>query len=91
MKGSLLVYSLVAGDSSIGTKNTANLYVGVPMADKIGLKDKRLSVTILWTLAEPYIIQGLEHERIKRYIVQWRFIFCLQNFEEHRILDFPYG
>ena len=85
------MYSLVARDSRIGTKNIAILYVGVPVADKIGLKDKRLSVTILWTLAEPYIIQGLEHERIKRYIVQWRFIFCLQNFEEHRILDFPYG
>ena len=85
------MYSLVARDSRIGTKNIAILYVGVPMADKIGLKDKRLSVTILWTLAEPYIIQGLEHERIKRYVVQWRFIFCLQNFEEHRILDFPYG
>ena len=85
------MYSLVARDSRIGTTNIAILYVGVPMADKIGLKDKRLSVTILWTLAEPYIIQGLEHERIKRYIVQWRFIFCLQNFEEHRILDFPYG
>ena len=82
---------LVARDSSIGTKNIAILYVGVPMADEIGLKDKRLSVTILWTLAEPYIIQGLEHERIKRYIVQWTFIFCLQNFEEHRLLDFPYG
>ena len=55
------MYSLVARDSRIGTKNIAILYVGVPMADKIGLKDKRLSVTILWTLAEPYIIQGLEH------------------------------
>ena len=55
-----MVYSLVVRGSSFGTKNVASLYVGVPMADKIGLKDGRPSVTILWTLAEPYIIPGLE-------------------------------
>ena len=62
MKESLIVYSLVARGSSIGTKNFASLYVSVSMTNKIGLKDGRLSVTILWTLAEPYIIPGLEPE-----------------------------
>ena len=41
------------------------MYVGIPMADEIGLKDGRPSVTILWTLAEPYIIPGLELEEVK--------------------------
>ena len=46
-----MVYSLFVSGSSIGTKNFASLYVGVPMADKMGLKDGRPSVTILWTFA----------------------------------------
>ena len=56
------MYSLVIRGSSIGTKNFASLYVGVLMADKIGLKDGMPSVTILWTLAESCIIPGLEPE-----------------------------
>ena len=40
------MYSLVVRNSSIGTKNFASLYVGVPMVDK-GLKNGRPSVTIL--------------------------------------------
>ena len=56
MKESLVVYSSVVRGSSIGTKDFASLYVGVAMEDKIGLTDGRASVTILWTLAEPYII-----------------------------------
>ena len=59
------MYSLVVSGSSIGTKNFASFYVDVPMADKIGLKDGRPSVTILWTLAKPYIIPGLEPEGLK--------------------------
>ena len=59
------MYSFVVRGSSIGTKNFASLYVGVPMADQIGLKDGRPSVTILWTIAKPYIIQGLEPEGLK--------------------------
>ena len=35
------------------------------MTDKIGLKDGAPSVTILQTLAEPYIILGLELEGLK--------------------------
>ena len=62
---SLIVYSLVVRYSSIGTKNFASLYVGVPIADNRGVKDGRQSVTILWTLAEPYIIPGLEPEGLK--------------------------
>ena len=49
VKEFLIVYSLVVRGSSIGTKNLASLYFGVSMADKIGLKDGRPSVTILWT------------------------------------------
>ena len=59
------MYSLVVRGSSIGTKNFASLYVGVPMADKISLKDGRPSVTIVWTLAKPYTIPGLEPEGLK--------------------------
>ena len=61
----LIVYSLVVRGSRTGTKNFASLYVGVPMTDKIGLKDGRPSLTILWTLAKPYIIPGLEPEGLK--------------------------
>ena len=35
------------------------------MANKIGLKDGRPSVTILWALTKPYIIPGLELEGLK--------------------------
>ena len=59
------MYSLVDRGSSIGTKNFASLYVGVSIADKIDLKDGRTSVIILWTLAKPYIIPGLEPEGFK--------------------------
>ena len=38
------MYSFVARGSSIGTKNFASLYVGVLMADRIGLKAGRPSV-----------------------------------------------
>ena len=64
-----MVYSLVVWGSSIETKNFASLYVGVPMGDKTGLKDRRSSVIILWTLAKPYIIPGLEPEGLK-------FLYC---------------
>ena len=60
------MYSLVVRGSIIRTKNLASLYVGVPMTDKIGLRDGRPSVTILWTLAQPdIIIPGLEPEGLK--------------------------
>ena len=60
-----MVYSLDVRSSSIETKNFASLYVGVPMGDKIGLKDERQYVTIFWTLAKQYIIPGLEPEGLK--------------------------
>ena len=59
------MYSLVVRGSSIGTKNFGSLYIGVTMADKIGLKDRRLSVAIFWTLGEPFIIPFFEPEGIK--------------------------
>ena len=64
------MYSLVVRGSSIGTKNFESLYVGVPMADKIGLKVGRPSVTILWTLAKPYIIPGLEAEGLLSILIK---------------------
>ena len=45
----------------------------VAMTEKIGLKDGRLSVTILWTLAKPYIITGLEPEGFKSLYWSLRF------------------
>ena len=74
------MYSLVVRSSSIGTKNFAKLYVGVPMADEIGLKDGRLSVTILWTLAEPYIIPGLEPEGLKSLYCSMEISFLSRRF-----------
>ena len=74
------MYSLVVKDSSIGAKNFASLYVGVPMADKIGLKDGRPSVTILWTLAEPYIIPGLEPEELKSFYCSMEISFLSLRF-----------
>ena len=44
-KKSLIVNSLVARHFTIGTKNFAILYVGVRVADKIGLQDGKPSVT----------------------------------------------
>ena len=35
------------------------------MAAKIGVKYGRLPLTILWTLAKPYIISGLEPNGLK--------------------------
>ena len=63
------MYSLVVRGFSNGTKNFASSYVGVPMANKLSLKDRRPSVKILWTLAKPYIIPRLEPEELK-------FLYC---------------
>ena len=60
VKESLIVYSLVVNNPSIGTKNFASLYVGVLVADKLVGKDGRLWVTGLLNLAKPYIIPNLE-------------------------------
>ena len=59
------MYSLAVRGSSIGTKNFASWCAGVTMVDKIVLKDGRPSVTILWTLAEPYVIARLEPQGLK--------------------------
>ena len=56
------MYLLAVRGSSIRTKNFAGLFVGVPQADKIGLTHGKPSVTILRTLAKPYLIGGLEPE-----------------------------
>ena len=62
MEESLKVYSLVLSDPSKGTKNFASLYNGVLIIEKLGGTDGTLSVAIFWTLAEPYMIPGLERE-----------------------------
>ena len=49
----------VRGDK-IGTKNLANLSVGVPIADKIGRNLGQLLITVLWTFGLQYKIPGLE-------------------------------
>ena len=55
-KESLTVYSLIANGDKIGTRNLANLYDGVLIAPSIGLKDGKLLITGLCTLAWPYKI-----------------------------------
>ena len=47
------VYILVVIDSRRGTRNLARLYVGVLIADIIGLKGGQLSTNYLWTLQRP--------------------------------------
>ena len=91
VKESLIVYSLVVRGSNIGIKNFASLFVGVLMADKIGPKDGRPSVIILWTLAKPYIIAGLEPEEIKSLYCSMEISFLsLEDVLEHLLLYFPY-
>ena len=77
------MYSLVVRGSSIGTQNFARLYIGVPMADKIGLKDGRPFVTILLTLAKPCIIPGLEPEGLKS-------LYCSLEISFSSLSDFVY-
>ena len=48
------------------------MHIVAPMADNIGLKIGRPSVTILWTSAKPYIIPVFEPERVK-------FLCCLMK------------
>ena len=49
----------VKGDK-IRTKNFARLYVGVPIADKMGQKEGHLSMIGLCTSALPQSIPGLD-------------------------------
>ena len=48
-----IVYILVVIGSRRGTRNVASLYVGVLIADIIGLKGGQLSTNCLWTLQRP--------------------------------------
>ena len=57
----------VRGDK-IGTKNFANLQVGVPIVDKIGQNLGQLLITGLWTFGLPYKMPGLEPPRINQFI-----------------------
>ena len=47
------VNSLTVTGDKIGIKNFARLYVGVPIADKMGRKEGQLSMVDLCTLALP--------------------------------------
>ena len=48
------VNSLTVKDEKIGNKNFSRLYVGVPIADKMGQKKGQLSmISLLYTLALP--------------------------------------
>ena len=47
------VNSLAVKGDKIGTKNFARLYVPVPIADKMGQKERHLSMIGLCTLALP--------------------------------------
>ena len=83
------MYSLVVRGSSIGTKNFASLYIGVTMADKIGLKDRRLSVAILWTLGEPCIIPVFEPEGLKSLYYSTEISFLSVRFLRTSVTLFP--
>ena len=72
VKESLIVYWLVVRSSSIGTKNFASLYVGVHVADKVGVKDRRPSVKSFWNLAE---FKVLNLKGLNPCIAQWTFRF----------------
>ena len=53
LKESLIVNLLWVRGSSIGIKNLAILYLGVFIADKIGLNFAKLLTTNLWILGLP--------------------------------------
>ena len=55
-----MVYSFEVKGANKGTKNFANLYVRVPISDKIGRKGGTPSSIGLCILARPYKIPGLE-------------------------------
>ena len=59
-KVSLTVDSLIVRQLSIGTRNLAVLYVGVPIAENIGLKIGQTSAIALGTLQKPYKPLGLD-------------------------------
>ena len=54
------VNSLTVKGDKIGTKNFARLYVGVPIANKMGRKEGQLSMIGLCDLALPQSISGLD-------------------------------
>ena len=67
--------SLLVRSSSIGTKDFTSLYLGVLIADKIGVKYGRPSVTILWTLTKVhrgYVDDIFELFRSKHHIEKFR-------------------
>ena len=53
------MHSIVVRICSNGTRNFKSLCVGLPRAEKIGIKDERQFVIIWWILAKPYVIPGL--------------------------------
>ena len=56
----MMVYSFEVKGAKKGTKNFANLYVGLPISDKIGQKGGTSTSIVLCILAQPYKIPGLE-------------------------------
>ena len=74
------MHSLVVSGSTIGIKNFASLYVGVQMADRIGLKHGRSSVTVLWTLAKAYLFSGLDPEGLKSLYCSTEISFLFLRF-----------
>ena len=79
-----MLYSLVAIELRIGTKYLANLYVGVPIADKIGRNGGHPSINFLWILARPYKMPNLLPEGKSLTYCSWSiwffFLISLKNF-----------
>ena len=55
-KESFTIYSLLVKDFKIGTRNFGNFLLRVLIFDKIGQKDRQLSIISSGTLQSPYII-----------------------------------
>ena len=68
-KESFIVYSLFVNGFSNWSQNVASLWVGVPIADKIGRNDGIPSSSALWILASPYRTPGLESDRYKSFFL----------------------
>ena len=59
---SLIVYSFKVKGIKSGSKNLDSLYVGVPIANKIGQKEGTPSLICWWILAQPCTTQDLSQQ-----------------------------
>ena len=75
MKESLTVNSFCVILDRKENKNFASLYVGVPIAERIGLNSVNPLIKGKWTLADPWSVLGFELTGLQVY---YRFLHRLQ-------------